>query len=173
MADMPTPALFASPTQPIVMSLSASGRCSSQAVIAMQAAVPLWKVIVGFAPAKLHNRARKGPVFSYCPCCVEKIAIRSIARLERLDFRVRACATSCATSCGTSRARHVPQEHATIRTARAATHDKAKHCTTAKRKSRRRTWQGTQRRIAIRPVMEADSGIEIAAPGCRKLLGKQ
>ena len=161
MADMPTPALFASPTQPIVMSLSASGRCSSQAVIAMQAAVPLWKVIVGFAPAKLHNRARKGPVFSYCPYCVEKIAIRSIARLERLDFRVRACATSCATSCGTSRARHVPQEHATIRTARAATHDKAKHCTTAKRKSRAiplhgrrddRTEPQTQRRSFSRPL---------------------
>jgi hypothetical protein len=46
------------------MWLTATGRCSSQAVTVMQPAVPLWKVIVGFAPAKLHNRARKGPVFS-------------------------------------------------------------------------------------------------------------
>jgi hypothetical protein len=46
------------------MWLTATGRCSSQAVTVMQPAVPLWKVIVGFAPAKLHNRTRKGPVFS-------------------------------------------------------------------------------------------------------------
>src|SRR3954451_5454805 len=65
MADMPTPALFKASTRPIVMWLSATDRCSSQAVIAMQPAVPLWKVIVGLAPAKLYNRARKGPVFSF------------------------------------------------------------------------------------------------------------
>jgi hypothetical protein len=40
----------------------------------MQPAVPLWKVIVGFAPAKLCNRARKGPVFSFVMRHVEEIA---------------------------------------------------------------------------------------------------
>jgi hypothetical protein len=64
MADIPTSALFACAKRPIVASLSATDHCSSQAVIVVQSAVPLWKVIVGFAPAKLHNRARKGPVFS-------------------------------------------------------------------------------------------------------------
>jgi hypothetical protein len=62
---MPTPALFEGAARPIVIVLSATDRCSSQAVIVVQPAVPLWKVIVGFAPAKLYNRARKGPVFSF------------------------------------------------------------------------------------------------------------
>jgi hypothetical protein len=79
MADMPTPALFEASTQPIVILLSATDRCSSQVVIAMQPAVPLWKVIVGLAPTKLCNRTRKGPVFSFIRRCVEGITIVGFA----------------------------------------------------------------------------------------------
>src|SRR5256885_9496316 len=48
------------------IALSATGRCSSQAAIAMRPAVPLWKVIVGVMPTELQPGPR-GPGFFFCP----------------------------------------------------------------------------------------------------------
>src|SRR6185503_18021643 len=63
MADIRDSALFAGATQPIVIRRCRQlDRCSSQASIAMQPAVPLWKVIADFGRRELQP-GPQGPGF--------------------------------------------------------------------------------------------------------------
>src|ERR1044072_4309688 len=63
MADIRDSALFADATRPIVsVRCRQLDRCSSQASIVMQPAVPLWKVIADFGRRELHP-GPQGPGF--------------------------------------------------------------------------------------------------------------